>query len=332
MKMINLAQFGAGRIGAVHAENIAANESTNLKWVVDVFEESATKLADAHGAKASTDPGEALSDPDVQGIIIASSTDTHLDLILEGVKAGKAVFCEKPIDLDLNRVDGKLKEIQSQNVPVLIGFNRRYDPNFKAVHDAFENGSIGDLEMVKITSRDPSPPPIEYINVSGGLFRDMMIHDLDLARWLLGEEPVEDYASASCLVDEAIGEAGDVDTAIVTMKTESGKLCQIDNSRRAVYGYDQRMEVFGSNGMVKADNVQTNTVEIWDADHVRREKPPFFFLERYANAYRAELAHFVDVMDGKSAPAVTVQDGRQALALANAALASSQSGRAETPS
>ena len=330
--MINLAQFGAGRIGAVHATNVAANESTNLKWVVDVFEASAKKLASEHGAKASTDPEEALGDPDVDGIIVASSTDTHLDLILEGVKAGKAVFCEKPLDLDLARVDAKLEEINGGKVPVLIGFNRRYDPNYKAVHDAIENGSVGNLEMVKITSRDPSPPPIEYINVSGGLFRDMMIHDLDLARWLLGEEPVEVYASASCLVDEAIGEAGDVDTAIVTMKTESGKLCQIDNSRRAVYGYDQRMEVFGSNGMVKADNVQTNTVEIWDADHVRREKPPFFFLERYANAYRAELAHFVDVMDGKSAPAVTVQDGRQALALANAALASSQSGRAETPS
>jgi myo-inositol 2-dehydrogenase/D-chiro-inositol 1-dehydrogenase len=330
--MINLAQFGAGRIGGVHATNVAANDATSLKWVVDVFEESAKKLADEHGAKASTDPASALSDPEVQGIIIASSTDTHLDLILEGVKAGKAVFCEKPIDLDLGRVDEKLKEIEAQDVPVLIGFNRRYDPNFKAVHDAIQNGSIGDLEMVKITSRDPSPPPIEYINVSGGLFRDMMIHDLDLARWLLGEEPVEVYASASCLVDPAIGEAGDIDTALVTMKTGSGKLCQIDNSRRAVYGYDQRMEVFGSKGMAKADNVQTNTVEIWNADHVQREKPPFFFLERYADAYQVELAHFVDVINGTCAPAVTTHDGRQALALADAALASSQSGRSVNPS
>lgn len=327
--MLNIAQFGAGRIGAVHATNVAANESTNLKWVVDVFEASATKLADEHGAQASTDPAEALGDPDVDGIIIASSTDTHLDLILEGVKAGKAVFCEKPLDLDLGRVDAKLEEISGGSVPVLIGFNRRYDPNFKAVYDAIGNGSIGNLEMVKITSRDPSPPPIAYINVSGGLFRDMMIHDLDLARWLLGEEPVEVFASASCLVDEAIGEAGDVDTAIVTLKTASGKLCQIDNSRRAVYGYDQRMEVFGSKGMAKADNVQTNTVEVWGADHVQREKPPFFFLERYADAYRAELDHFVDVVQGKAEPAVTAHDGRQALALADAALASSRSGRAE---
>jgi myo-inositol 2-dehydrogenase/D-chiro-inositol 1-dehydrogenase len=330
--MINLAQFGAGRIGGVHATNISANDATNLKWVVDVFVESAKKLAIEHGAEASTEPGDALNDPDVQGIIIASSTDTHLDLILEGVKAGKAVFCEKPIDLDLARVDQKLKDIDSGNVPVLIGFNRRYDPNFRAVHDAIRDGSVGDLEMVKITSRDPSPPPIEYINVSGGLFRDMMIHDLDLARWLLGEEPVELYASASCLVDPAIGEAGDVDTAIVTMKTESGKLCQIDNSRRAVYGYDQRIEAFGSKGMAKADNVQATTVEIWNADHVEREKPPFFFLERYAEAYKVELGHFVDVINGNCPPGVTTHDGRQALALADAALASSQSGRAVNPS
>ncbi|HAA78105.1 TPA: inositol 2-dehydrogenase, partial [Candidatus Latescibacteria bacterium] len=259
----------------------------------------------------------------------ASSTDTHLDLILEGIKAGKAVFCEKPLDLDLGRVDERMDEIEAADTPVLVGFNRRYDPNFKAVHDAIANGKIGDLEMVKITSRDPGPPPIEYINVSGGLFRDMMIHDFDLARWLLGEDPVEVFASASCLVDPAIGNAGDIDTAVVTMKTASGKLCQIDNSRRAVYGYDQRMEVFGSKGMAKADNVQTNTVEVWDGDRVHREKPPYFFLERYAEAYRAELDHFVDVVSGKAEPAVTARDGRQALALADAALTASQSGQAQ---
>ena len=329
--MINLALFGAGRIGAVHAANIAANDSTNLKWVVDVFEASAKKLAEPSGAKMSTDPGDGLSDPDVQGIIVASSTDTHLNLILEGVKAGKAVFCEKPLDLDLARVDDKLDEINGQGVPVLVGFNRRYDPNFRACYGAIASGSVGDLEVVKITSRDPGPPPIEYINVSGGLFRDMMIHDFDLARWLLGEELVQVFASASCLVDDEIGATGDVDTAAVTMKTASGKLCQIDNSRRAIYGYDQRLEVFGSKGMAKADNVQTNTVEIWDGDSVRREKPPFFFLERYADAYRAELDHFVDVIEGKADPAVTTYDGRQALALADAALASSKSGKAETP-
>ena len=329
--MINVALFGAGRIGAVHAANIAANNATHLKWVVDVFEQSAKGLASAHGAQPTTVVDDALSDPDVQAIMIASSTDTHLDLILEGVKAGKAVFCEKPLDLDLGRVDERLGEIDQQDVPVLIGFNRRYDPNFKAVHSAVESGSIGDVEMVRITSRDPGPPPIEYIHVSGGLFRDMMIHDFDIARWLLGEEPVEVFASASCLVDPAIGHAGDIDTAIVTMKTESGKLCQIDNSRRAVYGYDQRMEVFGSRGMAKADNVQSNTVEIWDEERVHQEKPPYFFLERYEGAYKAELAHFVRVVNGKAEPAVTTVDGRQALALADAALESSRSGSSVRP-
>lgn len=328
---MNVSLFGAGRIGAVHAANVAAHSKVKLKWVVDVVEGAAKGLADAHGATGTTDVVRAVSDPDVQGILIASSTGTHLDLILEGVKAGKAVFCEKPLDLDLGRVDEKLGEIDGSGVPVQVGFNRRYDPNFKAVRDAVEGGSVGEVEVVKITSRDPGPPPISYINVSGGLFRDMMIHDLDLARWLLGEEPVEVSASASCLVDPAIGEAGDVDTAVVTMKTASGKLCQIDNSRRAVYGYDQRLEVFGSGGMAKADNVQTNTVEVWDGDRVHREKPPFFFLERYADAYRAELDHFIDVIEGNATPAVTTHDGRQALALADAALASSRSGSVVTP-
>ena len=329
--MLNIALLGAGRIGAVHAANVSANESTTLKYVVDVFEDSAKSLAAEHNAKASIDSSDAFSDPDIQAIIIASSTDTHLDLILEGIKAGKAIFCEKPLDLDLNKVDRQLEEIDNGGVPVLIGFNRRFDPNFIAVHDAVSDGSIGDLEIVKITSRDPGPPPIEYIHVSGGLFRDMMIHDFDLARWLLGEDPIEVFASASCLVDSEIAAANDVDTAMVTMKTASGKLCQIDNSRRAVYGYDQRMEAFGSKGMAKADNIQVNTVEIWNSKHIKREKPPHFFIERYQNAYRAEIAHFVDVIEGKSEPAVTTRDGRQALALANAALESSKSGKSEKP-
>lgn len=329
--MINVSLFGAGRIGAVHAANIAAHSKVNLKWVVDVFEQSAKGLAGAHNAQPTTIVDDALSDPDVQAIMIASSTDTHLDLILEGVKAGKAVFCEKPLDLDLGRVDERLGEIDGRDEPVLVGFNRRYDHNFKAVRDAIGEGSVGDVEIVKITSRDPGPPPIEYINVSGGLFRDMMIHDFDLARWLLDEDPVEVFASASCLVDPAIGSAGDIDTAVVTMKTQTGKLCQIDNSRRAVYGYDQRVEVFGSAGMAKAENVQSSSVEIWDADRVHRDKPPYFFLERYAGAYRAELDHFVKVINGKAEPAVTTRDGRQALALADAALEASRSGSSVQP-
>jgi myo-inositol 2-dehydrogenase/D-chiro-inositol 1-dehydrogenase len=329
--MVNLIQFGAGRIGQVHAGNIAAHPEAKLAWVVDVNVEAARAIAGPHGAKATADPDEALRDRNAQAVVIASSTNTHLDLILASARAGKTVFCEKPLDLDLKRVDASLPEIEKCGVPVLIGFNRRYDPNFRAVKDAIDDGRIGDVEVIKVTSRDPAPPPIAYINVSGGLFRDMMIHDFDMARWLLGDEVVEVSATASCLVDPAIGKAGDVDTAAVTMRTVKGRICQIDNSRRAVYGYDQRVEAFGSRGMARADNVPTNTVEVWDGNHVSREKPPFFFLERYAAAYRAELDHFMKVVRGEETPRVTVADGRQALALADAALASSKSGKTERP-
>ncbi len=314
----------------MHAANIAAHREAQLAYVVDVHAPSAKALADQYGATVGDATG-VFSDADVDAVIVASSTDTHLDLILAAIEAGKPVFCEKPIDLSLARVDAQLDVIEAASVPVLIGFNRRYDVHFAGVKAAIDEGRLGDLEIVKITSRDPSPPPIEYINVSGGLFRDMMIHDFDLARWLLGEEPVEVYASGSCLVDAEIGEAGDVDTAAVTMKTASGRLAVIDNSRRASYGYDQRLEAFGSKGMAKAENVPTTTVEVWDAVDVSREKPPYFFLERYAVAYKAELDHFLSVVRGEAEAAVTARDGRQALALADAALESSRSGRTITP-
>ncbi len=293
--------------------------------MVDVHGPSAKSLAEEYGSKV-TDSAGALGDPSVDAVVIASSTDTHLDLILAAIEAGKPIFCEKPVDLSLERVDEQMDAIEAAPVPVLIGFQRRYDRHISGVKAAIDEGRLGDVEVVKITSRDPSPPPIEYINVSGGLFRDMMIHDFDLARWLLGEEPVEVCALGSCLVEETIGDAGDIDTAAVTMKTSSGKLAQIDNSRRATYGYDQRVEAFGSKGMARAENVPTTTVEVWDAVDVAREKPPYFFLERYADAYRAEFDHFVDVVKGVAEPAVTVRDGRQALALAGAALTSSSRG------
>ena len=329
--MIRVAQFGAGRIGKVHAMSVAAHPEAELAHVVDILEPSAIALAEKYGAKVSDSAG-ALGDQSVDAVVIASSTDTHLDLILAAVEAKKPIFCEKPVDLSLERVDAQMEVIETAPVPVLIGFQRRYDRHIRGVKAAIDEGRLGDVEIVKITSRDPSPPPIEYINVSGGLFRDMMIHDLDLARWLLAEEPVEVCALGSCLVDETIGEAGDVDTAAVTMKTASGKLAQIDNSRRATYGYDQRVEAFGSKGMARAENVQTTTVEVWDAVDVAREKPPYFFLERYADAYRVEFDHFMDVVKGEAEPAVTARDGRQALALADAALNSTKSGRTVTPS
>lgn len=329
--MIRLAQFGAGRIGQVHAANVAAHPEASLACVVDIHQWSARTLADRYGA-AVRDATEVFNDADVDAVLIASSTDTHLDLILAAVEAEKPIFCEKPVDLSLERVDAQIDLIEASSVPVQIGFQRRYDTHLSGVKSAIDERRLGDVEVVKITSRDPSPPPIEYINVSGGLFRDMMIHDFDLARWLLGEEPVEVCALSSCLVEDAIGEVGDVDTAAVTMKTASGKLAQIDNSRRASYGYDQRVEAFGSKGMARAENVPTSTVEVWDAVDVAREKPPYFFLERYADAYRAEFDHYLSVVKGDAEPSITVHDGRQALALADAALASSKSGRIEAPS
>ena len=323
--MIELCQFGAGRIGRVHAGNVAASPRASLATIVDVDEAAASELAARVGARVA-DAEAALADPQVAGVIIASSTDTHAALIEAASRAGKAVFCEKPIDLDIARVDAALAAVEKAGVTLMVGFNRRFDPSFAALHGAVRQGSIGAIELVAITSRDPAPPPTDYIAASGGLFRDMMIHDLDMARWLLDEEPVEVFAAASCLVDPAIAAAGDVDTAVVTLKTARGALCQISNSRRAAYGYDQRIEVFGSGGMLRADNRFPTTVQRMDANGVATEKPVYFFLERYADAYRLELDHFLECIAEGRSPSPGADDGRRALVLADAATESARSG------
>ena len=319
--MVQICQFGAGRIGQIHAANVAAHPKAGLRYVVDIDNAAAASLAAAHSA-AAIDAEAALADSEVEAVIIASSTDTHADLIEASARAGKAIFCEKPVDLSLERVDRCLAEVERLGVPIMLGFNRRFDPSFATLHQSLHEGRIGKVEMVQITSRDPGPPPIEYVKVSGGLFRDMMIHDFDMARWLLGEEPVEVFASASCLVEPEIGAVGDVDTAAVTLRTAGGALAVITNSRRAVYGYDQRIEVLGSEGMLQAGNHTPTTVETSTAEAVSRDKPLFFFLERYAEAYRVELDHFIDSLDQGTVPAVGAQDGRMALVLAEAALES----------
>jgi len=324
--VVNFCQFGAGRIGQIHAANLNANARASLRYVVDVHEPAAKQLTEQFGGTVS-DTGTALADPELDAVVIASSTDTHADLMERAAKAGKAIFCEKPIDLDMKRVEACLKTVADAGVPLMIGFNRRFDPNFLALKAGVRAGRVGTVELLNITSRDPAPPPIEYIKVSGGLFRDMMIHDLDLARWFLGEEPVEVFASASCLVDPKIGDAGDIDTAVVTLKTGSGKLCQIGNSRRAVYGYDQRIEIFGSAGMLQAGNRMPTTVVHSGPDGVTGDKPYHFFLERYPEAYRSELDHFIDCVEKGVAPEPSGADGRAALALADAAQQSFDSGR-----
>ena len=324
--MLIFAQFGAGRIGTIHAANLATNPATRLRYVVDVNPAAAAALAAKHGAQV-TDVTTALGDPAVDAVIIASSTDTHAELILASARAGRAIFCEKPIDLSLKRVDQCLAAVKKARVPMFVGFNRRFDPSFAALHARLAAGEIGAVEQVIISSRDPGLPPSSYLKSSGGQFRDMTIHDFDMARWLLGEEPVEVFAYGSCLVDPAVGKIGDTDSVMVLMKTASGKLAHINNSRRASYGYDQRLEVHGAKGRLMAGNRTATTVELANAASVSGDKPLYFFLERYADAYRAEFATFVDCVVNKKPMPVTAHDGRQAIVLAEAAVKSLKTGR-----
>ncbi len=324
--MIQICQFGAGCMGAIHAANITLNPRSALRYVVDVDPKAARDMAARHGAEV-VEAEAALRDPAVDAVIVASSTDTHADIAEAACRAGKAVFCEKPIDLDIVRAEAVVKTVEETGAVMQVGFNRRFDPEFAALHEALRGGRIGKVELVAITSRDPEPPPLDYVRMSGGLFRDMMIHDFDMARWLLGAEPVEVYAAAACLIDPAIGDAGDVDTAVVTLRTADGALCQISNSERAVYGYDQRIEVFGSEGMLRTGNRTPTTLEISDANGVHTDKPLYFFEERYADAYRRELDHFLDCVAEGKPPLVGAEDGRRALMLADAAVDSAGSGQ-----
>lgn len=324
--MIRIAVLGAGRIGKIHAGNIAASRRASLAGVADFVAEAAQSLAASLDTVARS-AEDLLADPSINAVAICSPTDTHADYIEAAVSAGKAVFCEKPVDLASERIRVCLAKVESSGKSLMIGFNRRFDPNFAEVKRRITAGDIGAVELVTILSRDPSPPPVSYVARSGGLFRDMMIHDLDMARFLLDEDPVEVHAVGSSLVDPEIGKAGDVDTAAVQMKTASGKICQISNSRRATYGYDQRIEVHGAKGMARAQNVPVTTVEIADARGFRTDPAQPFFLERYAAAYRDELEHFLDCIERGFAPSPSGLDGLKAQLLADAATESAFSGQ-----
>lgn len=325
--MIEVAIFGAGRIGRVHAQNVARHPKARLRYVVDPNLAAARALTERFGGEATADPEAPLSDSGVGAVIIASSTPTHVDLIVGAARAGKAILCEKPIDLDLARVDEALDEVDKSQVPFMVGFNRRFDPSFATLKAELAAGSVGRVELVTITSKDPRPPPPEYLGRSGGLFRDMMIHDLDMARWLLGEEPVKVFATGRALVDPAAAELGDIDTAVCVLETASGSTATITNSRRAVYGYDQRIEVHGSDGMIQAKNHQTDALVRWTAQGVLHAPPPDFFIERYIEAYAAELDHFLTAMAKDESPClVGPHDGRQALVLAELAARSVATG------
>lgn len=328
--MVRFAQFGAGRIGVMHARNIAQNPRASLSHIVDINSTAAGAVAEATGARVS-DRDAALGDPDVDAVLICSATPTHVDLTLAAVAAGKPVFCEKPIDLDFARASDCVAQLKGSSVPVFLGFNRRFDPHNSGVYEAVKAGRIGAVEQVSVVSRDPGLASMDYLKVSGGIFRDMIIHDFDIARWLLGEEPVTVSAQGSVLTEPALKDIGDFDNAITTLRTASGKLAVLTASRRASYGYDQRMEVHGSEGMVHNGNVQESLAHVWRSDGVHGQPLMNFFIERYDAAYRIALDHFIDVAEGKCEPSVGAEDGLRALALAEAADASARNGGAPTP-
>ena len=319
--MLDVALFGAGRIGTIHAGNVVRQPGAKLKYVVDVDAAAAERLVQKHGARVA-DADTAFADPAVAAVVIGSSTDTHADLILRAAKAGKAIFCEKPVDLALDRARACAEAVRSAGVNCLIGFQRRYDPTFASLKQRIVDGEIGEPEMLVVTSRDPGAPPVDYIKRSGGIFKDMLIHDFDIFRWIVGDEAVSVYATGSCLTDPAIAQAGDIDATAVTIRTRRGKLAQINTIRRAAYGYDQRFEVIGSKGMLQAGNHRPTEVTLWSSGAVTADKPEYFFLERYRAAYAAEMAHFFDVLGGRAAPRTSIDDGVAALALAEAATTS----------
>lgn len=324
--MLNIGLLGAGRIGNVHAKSITANADSRLVAVSDVNEDAAQKLAQAYGAQARSSQ-DIIADPSIDAVLIATSTDTHSDLIEAATAAGKAVLCEKPVDLSLARARACQAAAAKHGRPVMVGFNRRFDPNFASLKAQFDAGAIGKGELLSITSFDPAPPPVAYVKVSGGLFRDMAIHDFDMACWLYGATPKAVTAVGTSIVDPAIGAAGDVDTAIITLHFADGRLAVIKNSRRAVYGYDQRIELLGANGLLQAGNVLENTVSKITTDGAISAKPEYFFLERYMRSYEAEWNAFVKAVQTQGALPVTLDDGVNALAVAEAATQSAKTGQ-----
>ncbi len=318
---LKLGVIGTGRIGKVHIATLVQSvPEAEVVAVADVNSAGAKELAVQFGIPfVSADHKDIINHPDVQAVVICSPTDTHAKYIVEAARAGKHIFCEKPVDLSLEVIQNAIDEVKKAGVKLMVGFNRRFDPNFKKVHDMVVAGKIGDPSILKITSRDPAPPPAQYIAVSGGMFLDMTIHDFDMARYIVGSEVTEVYVKAAVLVDPAIGKAGDVDTAIITLTFANGALGVIDNSRKAVYGYDQRLEIFGTNGMVSADNNFPDNHRYFTGDGIHGALPLNFFMDRYLEAYSNELKAFCDaVVNNKPVP-VGGQDGLMSVAIGLAA-------------
>ena len=320
-KGIQVGIIGAGRIGRLHAETLSKQiHNVTVKAVSDVVVSAAESCAkEFHIKEYCSDYRKVTHDPEIQAVIICSNTDSHAQIIVDAANAGKDIFCEKPIALDLETIDTALKAVEKNNVKLQIGFNRRFDSNYRRIRRYVEDGDIGELHLVNITSCDPMPPSPEYIKKSGGLFLDMMIHDFDMVRYLTGDEVVQVYAEGAVLVDPAIGEAGDIDTAVVTLSMKKGTLCTITNSRKSVFGYDQRAEVFGSKGMALSDNNSKNNVRLCGEEKISRDLPLNFFIDRYTDSYREELTQFIQCVTNDTEPPVTGEDGRYPVLIAIAA-------------
>ena len=327
--MIKIALMGAGRIGKMHANLIMDNSNCSLEFVYDVNTKFAEEISKQTGAKVAKSPEDAINSENTDAVFIASATPTHVSFITMAVNAKKPVFCEKPIDLDINKVDECREFIKDKNIPIQIGFNRRFDKSHSKVKIASNDNEIGKLEMLVISSRDPEPPGIDYLKAAGGFFRDTTIHDFDLSRFILGDDPIEKISAfGEQLISEDAKKVGDHDTAMFIMRSKSGVLIHINNSRRAVYGYDQRVEAFGSKGMIISNNQTQSSVEKYTKDHTFAKDPvQFFFIERYEQAYKSQLEEFLSMITNKSQPKVTFEDGRRALIIANAAYESFNSGK-----
>ena len=327
--MLNFALFGVGRIGELHAKNIFENNKSALSCIYDTNLELAKKIAKKYKCEVANTPNEALDEKSIDAVLIASPTDTHLELLIKSAKKSKPVLCEKPLDLDIKKINECEKILMQFNVPIQIGFNRRFDKSHSDLVRRYQDGEIGKLEMLIITSRDPAPPSFEYLIKSGGIFRDMTIHDFDLSRYIIGKDRItEIYAKSSNLFDQNAKKAKDQDTAMIIMKTNSGALIHINNSRRSVYGYDQRIELFGSKGMIISDNQTATNIKKYTISSTEVKTPFYnFFIERYYEAYKKQLDSFIDSINNKSMPLVTFKDGKEALILANVAYESINTGR-----
>ena len=327
--MINFAILGLGRIGKIHVANIASDPKCNIECIYDIDNSISLEISKKYGCKVSLSAEEAISDPNVDAVCICSATPTHTKYILLAAKAGKAIFCEKPIDLSMERVNDCRKELQKYNVPIQIGFNKRFDPSHLSAKEKKDKGEIGVLEQILITSRDPSGPSAEYLKVSGGMFRDQTIHDFDFACFILGNDSIDEiFATGDNLFSTEAKEAKDIDTAMIIMKSKSGVFCHINNSRHSSYGYDQRVELFGSKGMLISENLTPTSVRKYGDDYTDSKDPILdFFIERYEIAYKHELEVFVDCIINKKPTPVNFEDGRNALIIADAAYDSLNTGK-----